>query len=62
MDSACLVPYWFWLLNRSDSPWYPTVRLFRQRRQGQWPEVFARLVTELQQKLDTLDAAPGFLQ
>jgi ADP-heptose:LPS heptosyltransferase len=27
---------WRWLLNRDDSPWYPTLRQFRQRRLGDW--------------------------
>ena len=27
---------WRWLLDRSDSPWYPTMRLFRQKRPGDW--------------------------
>jgi len=31
---------WRWLLQRSDSPWYPTMRLFRQRERGNWPGVF----------------------
>ena len=30
---------WRWLADRSDSPWYPTMRLFRQPRPGAWPEV-----------------------
>lgn len=34
---------WRWLLERSDSPWYPTLRLFRQRQPGDWPEVVVRL-------------------
>jgi hypothetical protein len=34
---------WRWLLDRDDSPWYPTMRLFRQRRPGDWDEVFARI-------------------
>ena len=29
-------PDWRWLESRSDSPWYPTMRLFRQRRPGEW--------------------------
>ncbi|MBF0335564.1 MAG: glycosyltransferase, partial [Alphaproteobacteria bacterium] len=28
---------WRWFLDRADSPWYPTMRLFRQRREGDWP-------------------------
>jgi hypothetical protein len=32
-------PDWRWLLDRSDSPWYPSVRLFRQRSAGQWNDV-----------------------
>jgi hypothetical protein len=38
---------WRWLLDRDDSPWYPTMRLFRQRRQGDWDDVFARMADEL---------------
>ncbi len=38
---------WRWLLERTDSPWYPTLRLFRQRRGGSWDEVFARIAEEL---------------
>jgi ADP-heptose:LPS heptosyltransferase len=30
------VPDWRWLLDRPDSPWYPTMRLFRQRQRGDW--------------------------
>jgi tetratricopeptide (TPR) repeat protein len=37
------VPDWRWLLEREDSPWYPTLRLFRQRRWGDWDEVFRRM-------------------
>jgi tetratricopeptide (TPR) repeat protein len=39
---------WRWLLDRDDSPWYPTMRLFRQQRLGDWPEVFRRMAEELQ--------------
>ncbi len=38
---------WRWLLERTDSPWYPTMRLFRQRRWNDWDEVFARIAAEL---------------
>ncbi len=38
---------WRWLRQRSDSPWYPTLRLFRQRRAGDWDEVFERMRAEL---------------
>ena len=42
-----MVPDWRWLLDREDCPWYPTMRLFRQCRSGDWPEVFQRLASEL---------------
>ena len=32
--------FWLWLLNRSDSPWYPSMRFFRQRAWGDWGGVF----------------------
>lgn len=40
-------PEWRWLLDREDSPWYPTARLFRQKQAGDWEEVFARIAQEL---------------
>jgi Tfp pilus assembly protein PilF len=39
---------WRWMSDRDDSPWYPTMRLFRQRRFGDWPEVFGRMAAELE--------------
>ena len=36
-------PDWRWMLERDDSPWYPTMRLFRQRNAGDWTEVFTRM-------------------
>lgn len=39
------VPDWRWLLNREDSPWYPSLRLFRQHEPGNWSEVFERMAS-----------------
>jgi tetratricopeptide (TPR) repeat protein len=41
------VPDWRWLTERTDSPWYPTMRLFRQRMPGDWPEVLERVAAEV---------------
>ncbi len=38
---------WRWFLGREDSPWYPTARLFRQRRGLEWGDVFGRIAAEL---------------
>jgi hypothetical protein len=40
-------PDWRWLLGRSDSPWYPNARLFRQPRLGDWDNVIAEIAQEL---------------
>jgi hypothetical protein len=42
---------WRWLLEREDSPWYPTARLFRQQKAGAWDEPMARLHTALRAEL-----------
>jgi hypothetical protein len=42
-----LVPFasdWRWLLGREDSPWYPTMGLFRQKAPGRWDDVIERVV------------------
>ena len=39
---------WRWLTDREDSPWYPTVRLFRQKAPGNWGEVFQKMKDELE--------------
>ena len=38
---------WRWLHGRDDSPWYPTARLFRQARRGDWQGVVDRVASEL---------------
>jgi tetratricopeptide (TPR) repeat protein len=42
-----MAPDWRWLLGRDDTPWYPTLRLYRQTELGNWRPVFARLAAEL---------------
>jgi Flp pilus assembly protein TadD len=41
------VPDWRWMLEREDNPWYPSARLFRQRKAGEWGEVVERVAAEL---------------
>ncbi len=42
---------WRWLYQRDDSPWYPTMRLFRQRKLRDWDELFARIAGELRARV-----------
>lgn len=42
---------WRWLQNRTDSPWYPSMKLFRQTQLGDWDTVIQRVATELANKL-----------
>lgn len=46
------MPDYRWLLNREDSPWYPTARLFRQSKQGEWADVIVRLTQALKTKFN----------
>ena len=41
------VPDWRWMLDRDDSPWYPTLRLYRQSNPGDWSSVFDRMHKDL---------------
>ncbi len=46
-----LLPFqadWRWMLDRNDSPWYPSMRLFRQRADGDWSQQMAEIRSELQ--------------
>ena len=52
-DTWILLPFnadWRWLLDRTDSPWYPTATLHRQERLGDWTGVFGRIGEKLREK------------
>jgi ADP-heptose:LPS heptosyltransferase len=51
------VPDWRWMLDRSDSPWYPSVRLFRQATAGEWGPVIERVAEELKRGVAGRDRA-----
>ena len=46
-------PDWRWLLGRKDTPWYPTMRLFRQRVPGDWKGVFEEVASGLKEVSDS---------
>lgn len=50
VPTCTLLPYrpdWRWFLKREDTPWYPTMRLFRQPKPNDWQDVIDRVVREL---------------
>jgi ADP-heptose:LPS heptosyltransferase len=47
------IPDYRWLLDRDDSPWYPTMRLFRQPQEGDYASAIDRLRTELAAMIET---------
>jgi hypothetical protein len=57
-------PDWRWLLDREDSPWYPTMRLFRQTRRKVWTDVVEKVVGEMRQRIlsSTSASAPNATQ
>jgi Tetratricopeptide repeat len=48
---------WRWLINRADSPWYPSMRLFRQLRRGVWRDCFNEMANELRSRVRTQPAS-----
>ncbi|HEY8751512.1 MAG TPA: glycosyltransferase family 9 protein, partial [Tepidisphaeraceae bacterium] len=48
-----LAPDWRWLLDREDTPWYPTMKLFRQQKLGDWPQVISRIADALRERIGT---------
>jgi hypothetical protein len=59
-----LLPYvadWRWLLGRDDSPWYPTVRLFRQTETREYDSVIARMRNELSALAENRKASAALL-
>lgn len=42
---------WRWLLDRNDTPWYPTMRLFRQEQAGNWESVITTIINELTESI-----------
>ena len=49
------VPDWRWLLDRDDSPWYPSLRLFRQTSMGDWSSVFEQMSAALPETVGRLE-------
>ena len=47
IDLGAIRANWRWLRDRADTPWYPTMRLFRQERPMAWDGVLARTAAEL---------------
>lgn len=45
-------PFWLYLTKREDCPWYPSMRLFRQSKPGDWDSAFDKVVTELTKAVD----------
>lgn len=47
---------WRWMLGREDSPWYPTMRIYRQARSGDWAEVIERVRSDLCARLPCFES------
>ncbi len=51
-------PDWRWMQDRPDSPWYPTMRLFRQGEHGSWPTVFDEIASAVCERIGAADPSP----
>jgi len=45
------IPDWRWMLDWNDSPWYPNMRLYRQKERDNWEEIFEIIKKDLQSLL-----------
>jgi hypothetical protein len=52
-------PDFRWMLHREDSPWYPTMRLFRQSQWGNWQEVFERITHAVKERTGPANRGPA---
>nr|WP_320148158.1 tetratricopeptide repeat protein [uncultured Anaeromusa sp.] len=52
-------PEWRWQLQREDSPWYPTMRIFRQNRVGEWRELLERVAAALKKEIEDSEVESG---
>ena len=56
------IPDWRWMLAREDTPWYPTMRFFRQKERGNWNEVLQRVANELSQWVRQRNASQDWIE
>jgi len=62
-ETWVILPYaadWRWMLDREDSPWYPTARLFRQKSPGDWPGVVVLLKKALEMRAAQFSSNAGY--
>jgi len=50
---------WRWMLDREDTPWYPSMRIFRQKRPGEWGDVMERVASELRPRISASGTPPS---
>ena len=62
-ETWVMLPYysdWRWFINRDSSPWYPTMKLFRQTKNGDWDGLINRIKDKLQHKLSLKNISQDF--